>query len=242
MCSICNINTSRCEFHCLLRQALVSHQLLAGVLIYSPEDFETTVYPYLANTYALLISALISIVRSNLTQNDGIFVLVSIASPATLYLWNTTFFDLINLVLSWELPEWWGYKVDKNRRLFLQFLLIGSFLFWIIMIAIIVGSPGDIRFSQPACSKHYGLRGWLTLIWLLPYLFQLFVLIIGMNLLVPFKLANDRRILSCVISSIDIRGNHDPFFFLQGATAQPPAMDERFFHSSLAKSQEISYI
>lgn len=90
---------------------LVSHQLPGTVLIYSPKNFKTTAYAYLANVYALLISALISIFQSNLTQNDGVYVLVAVASPATLYLWACIFFKL---VLFRRLPSWQGYGIDTK--------------------------------------------------------------------------------------------------------------------------------
>jgi len=57
--------------------------------MYSPADVQKIIYPYLVTIYAFLISALISLVQSNLTRNDAIFVLIAVASPATLLLWTT---------------------------------------------------------------------------------------------------------------------------------------------------------
>jgi len=203
-------------FYCL--HYLVSHQLPGIVLIYSPKDFKTTAYAYLANIYALLISTLISLLKSNLTQNDGVYVLVAIASPATLYLWACIFFKL---VLFRQLPSWQGHGINTkiykfvlfkqlNSRQgykinidiykhFLQYAIMGSFIFWIAMIYVIVASPGHISASQPACNKQFGLRGWIALVWPLPYLIQLFVLLGGLNLPVPRFAPEYRRIFRYVI-------------------------------------------
>ena len=71
--------------------------------------------------------------------------------------------------------------------------------FWAVMVAIIVRSPGRISMSQPACRKKYGLQGWITLLWSLPYLMQLIILIGGLNLPVPFGVSQVRNILWYVI-------------------------------------------
>ena len=202
---------------------LVSHQLPGIVLIYSPKDFKTTAYAYLANIYALLISALISLLQSSLTQNDGVYVLVAVASPATLYLWACIFFKLL---LFRKLPSWQGYGINtKTYKLMLfkqqksgqgyeinieiykhslQAVVIGSFFLWISMIYIIVASPGHISASQPACNKQFGLRGWITLVWPLPYLIQLLILLGSLNLPAPPFVPEYRRIFSCVIPCYQI--------------------------------------
>jgi hypothetical protein len=55
----------------------------AITIIHNPEDFKVASYSYLANVYALLIFALISMLKVELTQNDAVFVLIATVSPAT---------------------------------------------------------------------------------------------------------------------------------------------------------------
>jgi len=83
-------------------------------------------------------------------------------------------------------------------------MIIGSFIFWVILVGIIMGSPRGVSFSQPACRKGHEAVYWKAILWPLPYLMQLLVLIIGLNLPVPLGVAQDRRVLLCVISCISV--------------------------------------
>jgi len=174
----------------------------AIALIYLPGKFKEVIFAYLANIYALLISASYSISNSNLTQNDGVSVLVAVLSPATLYLWADIFFTLL---FRQRLPSWSDYQtIKESHRHILQYMIIGSFIFWVILVGIIMGSPRGVSFSQPACRKGHEAVYWKAILWPLPYLMQLLVLITGLNLPVPLGVAQDRRVLLCVISCISV--------------------------------------
>ena len=58
-------------------------------------NFRFACYGYFAIVYSLLIAAISSIVQSQLTQRDTVFVIVAVASPATVYLWFLTAIHLI---------------------------------------------------------------------------------------------------------------------------------------------------
>ena len=172
-----------------------THQSAAVVTMYSPAEFEMNTYAYLVNIYALLLSALISLVQSNLTQNDAVFVLVAVASPVTLYLWSmfllAAFFRRISLL---------AIGVNGVSLIFLSVAVLGSLVMWLTMVGIIVGSPRGISFSQQGCSSEYGQNAIFMLVWPVSCLSQLLSLVIGLNIAVPglprrFRFAKDRTVL-----------------------------------------------
>jgi hypothetical protein len=162
--------------------------------MYSPADFEINTYPYLVNIYALLLSALISLVQSNLTQNDAVFVLVAVASPVTLYLWSmfllAAFFRRTSLL---------AIGVNGVSQIFLFVAVLGSLVMWLTMLGIIVGSP-SVPFSQQGCSSEYGPHAIFMLAWPVSCISQLLSLFIGLNIAVPglprcFRFPKDRTVL-----------------------------------------------
>jgi hypothetical protein len=166
--------------------------------MYSPADAEKTIYPYLVTIYAFLISALISLVQSNLTQNDASFVLVAVASPVTLYLWITFLFAAFFRRKSTR-----ALATGTNRisQISLFIAVLGSLVMWLTMLGIVVGSPSGVTFSQEACNKDYGQSApLLTMIWPYSSLVQMVSLIIGLNVAVPelprcLGFAKDRTVL-----------------------------------------------
>ena len=148
--------------------------------MYSPADFEKNTYPYLVTIYALLLSALISLVKSKLTQNDAVFVLIAVASPVTLYLWITFLLAAFSRRTSLLAIE-----VKGVSQIFLFVAVLGSLVMWLTMLGIIVGSPSGFSFSQQACRTEYGQNAKSKLAWPLFYLIQLLVLALGLNIAVP---------------------------------------------------------
>ena len=186
-CFRCVINRY-CDLH-------VAHQLAAVVVMYSPADVQKAIYPYLVTIYAFLISALISLVQSNLTRNDAVFVLVAVASPATLYLWIMFLFAAIfHQTSPWALAT----GTNKISQRFLFVTVLGSLIMWLTMLGIIVGSPSGVSFSQQACSKEYGRKALSTMIWPSGSLAQMLCLIFSLNIAVLVRrlgLTKDRTVL-----------------------------------------------
>ena len=161
--------------------------LSAIVLIHSPSDVETAIYPYLLSLYALLISTLLSLLQSNLTQNDGVFVLVAIASPVTLYLWSIFLFAF----LFRRAPSWISSNLNRTHQFFLTISTIGSFAFWLALVALVVGEPRSITFSQPACNEKFGLVRSINIAWPVPYFIQATILCIALNLVTLIPRSSD---------------------------------------------------
>jgi hypothetical protein len=133
-------------------------------MIHNPEDFRLASYSYLANVYSLLISALISMLKVQLTQNDAVFVLVAAVSPATLYLWLTAIHALFR-----GLPNRIARKLpNKHEQILLVALSFISFALWISIFGLIVGPTNDsngVKFSQPGCAVPYGPKQLAALLW-----------------------------------------------------------------------------
>jgi len=126
---------------------------------------------YLANIYSLLISALISMSREELTRNDAIFVLVATLSPATLYLWTMVFIALFNKGF---LPDYFRESMSKFGQRMLIFLSIVSFLLWLVVVVLAL-RPNSIYFSQPACDKNYGKEMVFILFWSAKFFLSFFL-------------------------------------------------------------------
>jgi hypothetical protein len=129
--------------------------------MYSPADVEKTTYPYLVTIYAFLISALISLVNSNLTRNDAIFVLVAVASPVTVYLWIMFISGAFVAAVFRRASPWVLAHGNSQTQIFLYISILGSLVIWGTMLGIIVISPSGVSFSQQACSwsKRHDIVG-----------------------------------------------------------------------------------
>ncbi|TFK17765.1 hypothetical protein FA15DRAFT_675839 [Coprinopsis marcescibilis] len=141
----------------------------AIVVWYIPWMGRPMLYAHLSVVYSLLIAAVICIAKSDLTQNDGIFVLVSVASPATIYLWY------LSVVSLWQPHIFPVEKKDKRKSLeihALRVLSIGTFVFEIALICLMYVPSETISFSQPACNKEFGMVLWFNIAWMLPIAIQ----------------------------------------------------------------------
>lgn len=142
-------------------------------MVHNPEEFRLASYSYLANVYSLLISALISMLKVELTRNDAIFVLVATVSPATLYLWLTAIYALFR-----GLPNRISRKIpNKQEQTLLLALTFVSFALWISILGLIVGPTNDsngVKFSQPGCTAAYNPEQLTAILWSTQLLSQSF--------------------------------------------------------------------
>jgi hypothetical protein len=111
-----------------------------------------------------MIAALISIIRGQLTQNDGVFVLVAVGSPCTIYLW---FSALRSLIRHHHFPG----QDHQNRRevQLLKLLYMLSMAFEIVLICLLFAPSSRIRFSQRSCNREFGKKLVLNLAWAIQY-------------------------------------------------------------------------
>jgi hypothetical protein len=121
-------------------------------------------YNHLAVIFSLMIAALISIIRGQLTQNDGVFVLVAVGSPCTIYLWFST---LRSLISHHHFPG----QAHRNRHevQLLKLLCMLSMAFEIVLICLLFVPSSRIRFSQPSCNREFGKKLVLNLAWAVQY-------------------------------------------------------------------------
>jgi len=116
-------------------------------------NFRFACYGYFAIVYSLLIAAISSIVQSQLTQRDTVFVIVAVASPATVYLW---FLTAIHLIRPKSMPLSLS-RMNKIEKFLVSILSVCLFFFWLAMLPAVFLPSSLITFSQPACNKQYEL-------------------------------------------------------------------------------------
>ncbi|KAF5334261.1 hypothetical protein D9611_014580 [Ephemerocybe angulata] len=149
--------------------------IYAIVLAYIPWLQRPMLYAHLSVLYSLHIAALVSALKGDLSRGDGIFVIVTVASPATLYLWYYTaksFWNANHFPIQHEnkdKPANQSWEV-KIARLF----SLGSFLFEIAMICVLfIPNVKGVKFPQTACDKQFGTTAlWFNVVWELPVIIQ----------------------------------------------------------------------
>ncbi|KAJ2917890.1 hypothetical protein MD484_g2500, partial [Candolleomyces efflorescens] len=136
----------------------------AFALVYFPQLVRPMLYNHLAVIYSLMIAALVSIVRGELTQNDGVFVLVAVGSPCTIYLWFSALRSLITYY------DFLGQDHRSRREVqLLKFLCMLSMAFEIVLVCLLFVPSSRIRFSQPSCNREFGKKLILNLAWAIQY-------------------------------------------------------------------------
>ncbi|RXW22633.1 hypothetical protein EST38_g3216 [Candolleomyces aberdarensis] len=147
--------------------------IYAIVIVYVPRLHRTMLYAHLSVLYSLFIAALVSLLRGELTNADGIFVLVTAASPSSLHLWYLTIRSFWNTSIFPIRPAAKSVPAHKSLEVQLTraFALL-SLIFEIILICLMFISTKRIRFSQPACSREYGKALWYNVAWVLPVAIQ----------------------------------------------------------------------
>ncbi|KAF6745827.1 hypothetical protein DFP72DRAFT_756251, partial [Ephemerocybe angulata] len=149
--------------------------IYAIVLIYIPSLQRPMFYAHLALLYSLLIAAMVSVCNGELSRADGIFVIITVASPASLYLWyyslrsiwNANYFPMQHL--DREKPK------GRSREVYLaRVLSLGSFAFEIAMIFVLfIPNVKGIKFPQAACDQSYdAMPKWYMVAWELPVAIQ----------------------------------------------------------------------
>lgn len=143
------------------------------VLAYIPWLHRPMLYAHLSILYSLFIAALVSMLKGELTNADGIFVLVTAGSPSSVYLWYLTIRSFWNAKV---FPiEHADRSVPANKSLevrLTRLLSLGSLIFEIILIVLVFTPKTGIKFSQPACNQEYGRALWYNVAWQLPVVIQ----------------------------------------------------------------------
>lgn len=139
-------------------------------------------YAHLSVLYSLQIAALISIVKGELTNSDGIFVIVMIASPPSLYLWFYTIKSFIAGAHHFPI-EHGNRNVPANKSMEVHVtrgVTLLALIFTVVMIALIFtpSIPG-IKFPQRSCNSDFGDSGlWVNVVWQLPVAIQTITMIL----------------------------------------------------------------
>jgi hypothetical protein len=163
--------------------------MLAIILFYSLQSkSQTLIYTYVANILALMISALISFLHGQLTQNDTVFVLVAVGSPASLYIW------VKSVVEFWRLLRQWEISLEALRKFSLHGIVVSTLSIWLTMIVLVLSLlVTNSRFSQPACTTVFDLSTWLSLMWGLVYLTQVAFVAMAMDICLRSSAASKER-------------------------------------------------
>ncbi|KAJ2914999.1 hypothetical protein MD484_g5432, partial [Candolleomyces efflorescens] len=155
----------------------------AMVLAYVPWLHRPMMYAHLSVLYSLFIAAVVSMSKGDLTNADGIFVLVTAASPSTLYLWYLTIRSFWNITVFPIRHADKAVPMHKSLEVqVLRVLSLGTIVFEVIMICLVFIRPKGIKFSQPGCNKKFGTELWYNVAWELP------VAIHSVGMLVTFLL------------------------------------------------------
>lgn len=190
------------------------------MLVYLPKLVRPLLYGHLLLLYSLLIAALISILATELTQSDGIFILVTVASPASIYIWVRA------LVSLWK-PNWFlelfhkpllkpPYVKPRVREArLLKALILASLAFEIAMICVMLIPSEHLKFSQPGCKWEYTgqefpewalaqfwpftdhtLYAWVAIVWEITYIIQILWILItvgGSSLIFKLVYRKERK-------------------------------------------------
>ena len=141
-----------------------------------------------------------SLSQSTLTQNDAMFVVTAVTSPATVYLWFIFGPAAISRQTS---PLKLTIEIQKISRNVLFATIVGSFPMSVAMFVIITMPTMRHLFSQQACSEPLNM-GDFSLSALSPssYLIQLLCIYLGLALadgLVFLRSIEDNETPLCVV-------------------------------------------
>jgi hypothetical protein len=156
--------------------------LVAVIATYSPKDMQSSTYAYIVTIYSLLISALLSLVRGQLTQNDATFVLVAVVSPISTYLWFCA-----GIPRFWQQAHGLTNGMSQHQKRYMQLLILGSLALWITLLVLILTPSSHIDFSQPACKTEYGKQAMVALLWLPLLALRIFLISGVLHIIVALK-------------------------------------------------------
>ncbi|KAF6743145.1 hypothetical protein DFP72DRAFT_1053439 [Ephemerocybe angulata] len=124
----------------------------------------------------LLIAGFVSMLKSELTRGDGIFVIVTVASPPSLYLW------CYSVVSIWNANY---FPIDHSTRRkpanqslevkVLRLVSLGGLVVELVMICLLfIPKVKHINFPQTGCDDVYGTTTvlWFNVAWMIPLALQ----------------------------------------------------------------------
>ena len=139
-------------------------------LAYIPWLHRPMLYTHLSVLYSLFIAALVSMLKGDLTNADGIFVVVTAASPTSFYLWYLSLRSFWNINV---FPIQHASAPRKSLEVqLMRTLSLGSLLFEIVLVCLMFIPTKAIKFSQPACNRQYEMALWYNVAWELPVVVQ----------------------------------------------------------------------
>ncbi|TFK22017.1 hypothetical protein FA15DRAFT_671971 [Coprinopsis marcescibilis] len=160
----------------------ITSTLYCIVLLYLPRLRVSMFYAHFGMIYALLLATVISVTRGDLTRSDAIFVIIAVASPASILLWTYSALSL------WRGSEWFqmrlSEKAEKTTHLtpfqntqirIFSMIALGSLVFEAAMAGVLFGNIDRLKFSQPGCEQQFGTKIWHRLVWVYPIAAQLAV-------------------------------------------------------------------
>ncbi|KAF6750091.1 hypothetical protein DFP72DRAFT_1013652 [Ephemerocybe angulata] len=166
------------------------------VLVYIPRLRRPMLYAHLAVLYSLLIASLVSLTRGALSKLDGIFIVVAVASPASMHLWCLSFqslwhprvFPIQETAETDDTHDHRPLEIHAARALSVGALALE------VMIICLLFVPGikGIKFPQPVCDENFGgSRLLYNLAWSVPTLIQ--VAAIGITSIIGYMVARLMR-------------------------------------------------
>lgn len=134
-------------------------------------------YAHLSVLYSLLIAGTVSIAKHELTKADSMFVLICVASPASIYLWyltirsfwNTSVFPIEHSNKKKAPSQSWEVQITR-------LITFGSFGYTVAYLLLTFVPSKVIKFAQPACDREYGTDLWFNLAWMLPVALQMIII------------------------------------------------------------------
>ncbi|KAF6742188.1 hypothetical protein DFP72DRAFT_1107630, partial [Ephemerocybe angulata] len=154
--------------------------IYAIVLVYIANLRRPMLYAHLSLLYSLLIAAMVSAHNGELSRPDGIFVITTVASPASLYLWYCTLRSIRNVNNFPMDPA--NVNKPKGRSIEVkaaQVLSLGSLILEIAMICVVfIPRVKGIKFPQSACDRSYGTTfKWSNVVWWITIAIQILVFV-----------------------------------------------------------------
>lgn len=141
----------------------ITEIVFSFLLAFWPEKIHSTIYAHSFLILSIQITATVALLRDQLTQNDGIFIIVLVSSPTTVFLWIMALRDLVTLRI---------FKTSGTVK-FASTLTVLT-LAAHCALALIMYIPSDyINFSQPACFPGYGREVLVETFWHFSFFLQI---------------------------------------------------------------------
>ncbi|KAJ7041245.1 hypothetical protein C8F04DRAFT_1080754 [Mycena alexandri] len=139
----------------------------AILVLYSPEDVQSSFFAQLLNVYSLIVAAIVSISGHNLTKLHSVIALTLAASPLSLYLLLYVFRSLLGGQT--RLQTVFGPGMYLNRTLVLLMLPL-----WASVLSFTALPASTWNFQQAACDITVANNHIASLFFLLPFILFFF--------------------------------------------------------------------